>query len=63
MDAARPRHEGEPDREALVVEVRAGAVTVSTVAPSVVFTPADVSRLRRALLEAQAAALIERGHW
>jgi len=40
-----------------------GAVTIAAPAPGVTFSAADVSRLRRVLLDAQAAALNVRGRW
>lgn len=61
----RPRDDdGVPSgREPVVVEVADGAVVMSTGAGPVPLLPADVSRVRQALLDAQAVALTERGRW
>jgi hypothetical protein len=51
---------------ALVIEVPAAAggyATVSMPAGPTAFRPADLSRVRAALLEAQAVALQDRGTW
>lgn len=64
-DAPRPAPAagGHPVGDALVLEVRDGTVIVSVPSRAVTLLPADVSRIRAALGQAQAVALIERGHW
>lgn len=61
----RPRNEdGAPEGATVVgIAVVNGSVVLAAPAGPVTLQPADVSRLRQVLLDAQAAALIERGRW
>jgi len=62
-DDALTRTSGDA-RDSLHVEVTlAGTVVIAIPTGGVVFSPADVSRLRKVLGDAQAAALTLRGRW